>query len=117
MKQTPFRILILLVFFLTCLDSIAQGPGPGSGSSSEASGSVKGKILDNESGEPVPFASVTLHRSADTVMVNGSLTVENGHFLIEQVKPGSYVLKIYFVGYKSGMTATFRVTRELPDVV
>jgi len=117
MKQTPFRILFLLVLLLGCLHSIAQqAPAPGINSAAVVSGSIKGKILDSQSGEPVPFASVTLHRSTDTVMVNGSLTTESGNFLMEQVKPGSYVLKIYFVGYKSNLTEPFQVTKEKPDV-
>jgi hypothetical protein len=36
---------------------------------------------------------------------------------MEQVKPGSYLLKINFVGYKTSRTESFQITKANLDVV
>lgn len=60
-------------------------------------GSIKGKITDKESGDPLPFVKVV-------VMQNGqqkgfAATDFNGDFIISSLSPGSYDVEVRFVGY------------------
>lgn len=80
-----FRPLLLAAILLISNLSIAQD------------GSIKGKALDDETGEVMPFINVTLHRG-DSV-VNGATSDFDGVFSIKPLPPGRYNLKAQFVGY------------------
>src|SRR5262245_48038213 len=100
--------LVLFILLLINRASFAQ-PARNTDASGAATGAVQGVVLDKNSKEPVPFASVTLHRSSDTALVDGVLTADKGEFLMERVKPGSYRLKINFIGYKPVVTDAFTI--------
>jgi outer membrane receptor protein involved in Fe transport len=63
------------------------------------SGAIKGKIVDNETGEPIPFANVILENGGT---VEGGATSDfDGNYIIKPVSPGTYNLKATYIGYKS----------------
>ncbi len=59
-------------------------------------GSVSGKLLDTK-GNPVSYATVTLLR-ADSSIVNGDLSKDDGTFSISPVSPGTFRLRIESLG-------------------
>jgi outer membrane receptor protein involved in Fe transport len=59
-----------------------------------------GEVLDSETQQPVPFASVSVHASTDE-LVHGSIASEKGDFILEGITPGSYRIRISCVGYQS----------------
>lgn len=63
--------------------------------------SIKGKVTDKKSKEAVPYANVFLFDKKDlSKAVNGATTEEDGSFEIQNVKAGSYVLRVQMIGYK-----------------
>lgn len=66
-----------------------------------AQAEILGKLLDNQSGKPVEYASVALLKSADSSIVTGMLSKANGDFSFPNIAPGNYILKIYFIGYQT----------------
>jgi iron complex outermembrane receptor protein len=58
--------------------------------------SVTGKITDKQTGEALPGATITLSNSA----VNAVSDV-NGKYHIDNLKSGSYSLKVSFIGYQA----------------
>lgn len=66
----------------------------------EAQAELLGKLLDDQTGKPVEYASVAL-LSPDSVVLTGMLSKPNGDFDFRQLKPGNYILKIYFIGYET----------------
>jgi hypothetical protein len=60
---------------------------------------LKGKITDNDTGEPLPFASVIL--SSDNKVVGSAITDIDGNYTIRATDAGKYDLKIVYVGYTS----------------
>lgn len=77
-KQVRMRINILIFSLLSVVDIIAQ--------------SVHGKILD-EYARPISYANVVL-LSRDSVFIDGTVTSENGDFIIESTKPEIEVFKL-----------------------
>src|SRR5699024_386483 len=78
-------------------------------------GSITGKVT-NEKGEPVPTANVLLMETNQ-----GAATNLEGEYTISNVDPGTYTLRVTFVGYKdyktkvtveAGQTLTKNVTLE-----
>lgn len=75
----------LSVFFvLLCVSFVAM-----------AQCTIKGVLYDDNNGEAVPFANVVLDGTT-----HGASTDLNGFFLINRVAPGTYTLRVRFVGYE-----------------
>jgi outer membrane receptor protein involved in Fe transport len=91
------RILLLLALLLP-LTAQAQRPGgqaPG--------GTISGTIVEEATGEGIPSASVALYSiaGADTTFLTGTITDIDGAFALERVRPGSYRVRVSFVGFAS----------------
>jgi hypothetical protein len=65
--------------------------------SAQGDGIISGRLFDNASREPLPFATVTVTRSER--MVTGTVTNENGRFVLEGIDEGEYIINCSFVGY------------------
>jgi ferric enterobactin receptor len=79
-------LLFLFIFLVNAYASMAQH-------------SIKGKIIDSLSKSPVEYASVSLFLEKDTILVTGQLVDSTGIFILNDIKPGNYFLKIQFIGY------------------
>src|SRR5665647_3646878 len=62
---------------------------------------IKGKVCYEKDKSPVQFASVALVQLPDSSMITGVITLTDGGYLLEKVKPGNYFLKASFLGYKA----------------
>ncbi len=59
---------------------------------------IKGKILDSKSGEALPFVNVAVEKNG--LNVTGGTTDFDGVYNIKPIPPGTYDLKVKYVGYK-----------------
>ncbi|MDT3402900.1 TonB-dependent receptor domain-containing protein [Mucilaginibacter terrae] len=78
-------LLILLTFFT--INAAAQ-----------TGGTVTGKLVDGNTGQPLDFASVSVTNKADNT-TKGIQTDLNGNFKIDGLKDGAYTFKATFLGY------------------
>ncbi len=62
---------------------------------------IKGKVCYEKDKSPVQFASVALVQLPDSSMITGVITLTDGGYMLEKVKPGNYYLKASFLGYKA----------------
>ena len=60
---------------------------------------VKGRVTDAQSGVPMPYATVSLFSSSDSLLIDGTITDEMGQFSME-VQPGDYFAKLEFLAYE-----------------
>ncbi|MCY4419483.1 MAG: TonB-dependent receptor [Cytophagales bacterium] len=58
-------------------------------------GTLNGRVLETLSKKPVPFVSLLLKGTS-----MGTITDENGYFILENVEPGVYSVEITCVGYE-----------------
>jgi len=84
MKTLPVLLLLVMI-------SLAAG-----------SQNIRGTVCLEQDKSPVQFASVGLVQLPDSALVRGGITLTSGDYLIDNVKPGSYLLRVSFVGYKTG---------------
>jgi len=89
-------------------------------------GTIKGKVIDKSTGEPLPAADVHLIE-----VKRGTITKTDGTFVIQSVPAGNYTIEVSYVGYKKsrkkaevkdGLSTEVTVELEqtvisLPDVV
>ena len=90
--------LLLLVGVLVPLAAMAQG-------------SVKGKVVDKDSGEAIEFVNIVVNPKGSASMAGGVITDEKGVFRIEGLKYGSYVLTVSYIGYQN-TTREFTLSSE-----
>src|SRR4051812_4969626 len=64
-------------------------------------GTVLGKVTDSKSNQPIESAVVKLLNAKDSTATGSTTTGKTGDFIITNQAPGSYILKVSFVGFKS----------------
>ena len=72
---------------------------------------ITGKIIDQESSEPVAFAQVALFEPGNETPVAGTVTKDNGSFKMD-VTEGEYKMEVVFVGYNEKEIEKFKVTKN-----
>ena len=86
LQKKLLPLLLLLLFCATAQMATAQTL-------------LKGKVVDSENGEAL-LRSTVLVMTPDTArMVTGGTTANDGSFNLKNVKDGTYLLKISYVGY------------------
>jgi hypothetical protein len=61
--------------------------------------SVQGTVVQSGSGKPLLNANVILLDLPDSAAVRGAVTGRDGSFILDRIRPGSYLLKITYIGY------------------
>ncbi|WP_246050267.1 TonB-dependent receptor domain-containing protein [Neolewinella litorea] len=106
-------LLLLLSLFTTAL--YAQPPGAGGGAPS-IKGTIRGQVLDAQSGDPVEFATIVLLSADGEQQINGTLSETDGSFKLVNVAPGDYRLKASFLGYLEQTLDEVKTTKRSPDL-
>jgi outer membrane receptor protein involved in Fe transport len=91
---------LLCVFFLSTHFVNAQ----------KANG-LSGQLVD-EAKDVVELASIVLLRLPDSTIVGSTQTASNGRFLIENIIPGNYAIRISFIGYMEQIIGNIKIETE-----
>jgi outer membrane receptor protein involved in Fe transport len=89
--------LLLLLAVLYSSGAVAQ----------VAAGTLKGKVTDAETGEPLPFVNVVVYLNGN--QVTGANTDFDGEYTIKPINAGVYDILFSFVGYNSKKITGVRV--------
>ena len=116
MKKTMSKQFIIILLFIFSLSGMLNAQRPDFSSDSTktrragkdssftrnlpAIGKVIGILRDSLNKEAIEFASVALIRIRDSSAVAGNLTDGKGHFTIDEVPIGKYILRISSIGYR-----------------
>lgn len=76
-----------------------------------AQGSVRGKIVDRNTNETLPFVNAAVYDKTTDKLLKGAISDEKGLFHITDLPYGSYTLKLTFLGYKE-LTRDFTVAQD-----
>lgn len=80
------------------------------------SASIKGKVVDAKTQTAVEYASVALFKNADSTLLAGQVTNEDGTFSFAGLSQGSYRLKIVFIGYDATYVRDITVVSTSADL-
>lgn len=72
---------------------------------------LKGKIVDNQSGEGIEYATVTLHHAKDSSILDGVVSLEGGHFEFKEVVPETLYYSVQFMGYEPFTSQVFTMDK------
>ena len=62
---------------------------------------VSGKILETSTASPLPGAACAILLQGDSSVLKGGTSDASGRFELDRIPPGSYLLKIQFLGYRT----------------
>jgi hypothetical protein len=62
-------------------------------------GTLKGRILDQDTKEPIPFANIVVYTG--NTMVTGVTSDFDGNYTIKPIASGTYDLKVSYIGYNA----------------
>ncbi len=65
----------------------------------QQAGSIYGKVIDGENGEPLGFVTVAVIPEGNTAPIAGCSTDDNGSFELPNIKAGKYTVQFSYVGY------------------
>jgi len=77
--------------------------------------SIQGQIKD-EQDRVLPYANIALYRQADSSFISGTVSDQEGKFVVTPPGKGLYYLTVSFVGYESGIRELELQTRETMDL-
>ncbi|MCB9298736.1 MAG: TonB-dependent receptor [Lewinellaceae bacterium] len=109
MKNRLILQLSTLLFLLQAPFSLTAQPDP----DKPAKGLVKGVVVDQSTGQPLDYATVTIFSAADSSMVTGGVTDVSGTFRLE-LKFGSYYANVAFISFEDLNIANIEVSRDNP---
>ncbi|MEI6948404.1 TonB-dependent receptor [Paraflavisolibacter sp. H34] len=73
-------------------------------------GSLHGQVTDQATGQPLPYATVSLYKATDSSLAGGALAGTGGSFSLGKLEPGSYYLVAGFVGYQKKVFSGINLT-------
>ncbi len=76
-----------------------------------ANTTIRGRVLDS-SNQPVEYATATILSPDSETIIEGDMCNDNGDFIIENVKPGEYILSVRQVGFDKDETRKIVVNEQ-----
>lgn len=64
-------------------------------------GSISGKVLDAILNQPIAYGAIVLKSEDSSKEKTGSITHEDGTFMIKDITEGKYILEVQYIGYKT----------------
>lgn len=96
MKKIFLSVLVLLLFVQFAVAS-----------------NIQGKIVNSTTQTPVEFVNLTLFKHGTTKPLTSQSSDKNGFFKFQSITPGSYTLRISFIGYKTQTKIISLTTTDL----
>lgn len=73
------------------------------------SGKISGKIIDNADETAIEFGTITLFASQDSTVVSGTVSSEDGSFLLDKLPFGNFYLRANFIGYDAFIVSDIKL--------
>jgi len=100
MTKVKHHILLIFILLSVSFISLAQ----------EHKAQIKGYVSDTKN-EPAMYATIIL-MNKDSVFMKGSLSAENGSFLLDNIAPGRYLVMIRNIGFKNHVSAPLVISKN-----
>ena len=104
MKYLIFTFTLLIPFLLQAQDKDSDA-GPGI---------LLGKVIDEKTGEPIPFATVVIKDNNENLII-GSITDEKGRFKIDKIPIGNWKVELQYLSYET-VFREITITSAAPKV-
>ncbi len=82
----------------------------------KAQTTIKGKLLNSDN-QAVAYATIALLKSADSAVVKGIYSGEDGAFEFEKIMPGNYLVKVMAVGIGKKISNAFEIKADQAEYI
>lgn len=89
-----YRRLCVALLIVTFLSGLSRING-------QEKQSILGEVIDLQDKSPLSYATVALLTTPDSALIAGTISNEEGQFVISPVPKGHYYLRVSFIGYQS----------------
>lgn len=89
--------IVLITLIVSCITGFAQ----------VSSVTLSGLLKDKVANAPLPYASILIKTEMDSAFVTGTISDDEGRFIIQGIKPGNYLLFTSLIGYKTKVQQLF----------
>ena len=113
MRSLTVAKFLLFLFMMGAPRAEAQNPPPPAGQIPAGPGRITG-LVTNEAGEPLAAVAITIRSAVDSALVTGEMTGANGRFRVDGLPPGSYLLRVSFIGFKPRSSEVIELSRDAP---
>lgn len=79
-------------------------------------GTIKGKVVDAKTETPLSRANISVLSLPDSTTVTGAIADATGKFEINNIRLGTYIIRINYVGYETYVSEPIVLTREIRTV-
>ncbi|HOQ48380.1 MAG TPA: TonB-dependent receptor [Candidatus Kapabacteria bacterium] len=86
------------------------------GQQPQRGGTIKGKVVDAATSVPLSRANVSIITLPDSSVATGAVADASGKFEINNVRLGTYIVRINYVGYETFNSEPIAITREIRTV-
>jgi len=114
MKNTRLFSIVIGLFLLGSQTG-TYGQRPGGTQSGFPGITLAGTVVDSVTEAPLEYATVMLLSPEDNSQVTGTITRKTGRFELPRLRPGSYILKVDFMGYLSKTLQGITLTPRRPE--
>lgn len=97
--------------FLIILFSLTTIAAPNNDASTKK-GTIKAKILDGKTNEPIEYANVTVHSTKDSSFVGGTVSGNNGELVFSNLPEGNYYVTVSYIGYEKQTVPNVKIEKE-----
>lgn len=104
------RLLVAIVFIGFTIIATGQ-PKADSPEAPSKEILIKGTLIAQSSGEPLPYATVAIYDQQDSSIVTNTLTEDNGSFAVK-APPGQYYAVINYVGFEDKLISDITIKRQ-----
>ena len=101
--STTFIFILLLSLVSAQRGGRSRGMGGGGQmdpSKAPKIGKVYGSVVDSTSGEPIPYASISIVNNRSNTILTGGITDDEGNFNIKEIALGRHKIIVEYIGYK-----------------
>lgn len=104
--KANYILPFLITFFLSIVNTYAETTSP------PPSRAVLGRVYDQKTNQPVEYATVALYKMPEKELITGGITNQRGGFSLKNIKDGSYIIEIKFIGYNKYTSKNFKISKQ-----
>lgn len=106
LKMIPGYLALLVFLFISGLDAQTRQQGIGQ---------IRGIVVEAQTQQPMAYAEIVITQQVDGAQVTGTISDNDGFFVIEKLPAGAYKAEIFFIGYKSIFVENIVVDGNTPS--
>lgn len=114
-KAMAFLILSIVLLNLNGFSQVSPEK-TGSSPIVPKNGKVTGKVIDMETNTPMEYANIMIYSKPDSKMVTGSISSQNGSFVLANIPFGNYYLEASFLGFEKTVIEDIKITANSATV-